>query len=401
MIIIKAKYILICNENFDILEEKAIAFDENIKDLGKASELLKKYKNASFIDEGENSLLMPAFINNHCHLEYSSSVYQLEFGDFLLWLKTVMKKRDDLSASARNDLIKENIKKMQRSGIATIGEISSFGGELEACSSSKARIIFFNELLGRLPNKELLKGFENRFKASLERQNELFAPALSAHSPYSTHPKLLSYITKLAKEHKLLLSTHFLESDHENIYLRQNKGLMKKWLASFSDKNSFYTPSSYIQYFKGLHTLFTHCVYSKNEFELFEKNHFISHCPRSNALLAKKKFPLKLALKKGLKPCLATDGLSSNNSLNMLDELRAALFLHESKDIASLAQKLILMATKYPAKSLALKSGELKKGFKADLALFKIKKNSQIALNLILHTKEAKALFINGEQIRL
>ncbi|HEF9964836.1 TPA: amidohydrolase family protein, partial [Campylobacter coli] len=74
--------------------------------------------------------------------------------------------------------------------------------------------------------------------------------------------------------------------------------------------------SEFIQLFKGVRTLFTHCVYLK-EMDLLDKNlHSITHCAFSNRLLSQKTFDLKKALKSGLNIHLGTDGLSSNISLS-------------------------------------------------------------------------------------
>lgn len=401
MTIIKARYIFLCDETFSVLNDAAIAFDEEIKDIGKKADLCKKYPEAKLKN---CDLLLPAFINTHTHLEFSSCAYSLDFGDFLSWLKSVMAKRDQLSEKAKIDIILTNIASMQKSGIGTIGEISSFGSDLKACASSSARIVFFNEILGRNWNIDIQNSFNSRLNESKKYKSSLFTPALSVHSPYSTHPKFLKYILDIAKKENLLVSTHFLESDHENEFLRFNKGELKEFFSSFSKPDTFYDPASFLHFFKGIPTLFTHCVYAKNEFKfLKESSFFLTHCPRSNALLSKKTFPLKDAFKSGLNLTLATDGLSSNNSLSMLDELKAALFIHADEDLENLAKNLLLMATKNAGKALGMKIGCIKKGFKADLACFKLPKNelkiSQLPLQFLLNTKEAASLYINGKAI--
>lgn len=47
MKIIKAKYILTCNDNFDILEDSAIAFDEHIKQISSFDNLIKNLSGCS------------------------------------------------------------------------------------------------------------------------------------------------------------------------------------------------------------------------------------------------------------------------------------------------------------------------------------------------------------------
>ena len=97
---------------------------------------------------------------------------------------------------------------------------------------------------------------------------------------------------------------------------------------------------------------------------------------------------------------IGTDGLSSNISLCMLDELRANLLSHTSLDIRALAKILILMATQKAARAIDMKLGEIKQGYEADFAIFKVKEcdEKDLALNFILNAKKAEKLYIKGRQ---
>ena len=103
MFLISAEFILKCDDEFNILKNNAIAFDKNIIDYGDVKKKKKKYPNAEFIDCKKNSLLLPAFINPHTHLEFSANSYDLSYGDFLIWLNSVMKKRENLNEKAKEE----------------------------------------------------------------------------------------------------------------------------------------------------------------------------------------------------------------------------------------------------------------------------------------------------------
>ncbi len=86
-------------------------------------------------------------------------------------------------------------------------------------------------------------------------KNDFFIPAISIHSPYSTHPSLAHFALDLAKKQNLLASTHFLESKAENIWLRESKGGFKKWLENFTlHPKPLYTPKDFVKLFKGVRT---------------------------------------------------------------------------------------------------------------------------------------------------
>ncbi|WP_299226922.1 metal-dependent hydrolase [uncultured Campylobacter sp.] len=400
MRILRAKWVLSCDENFKILKDGAIVFDEKIIEVCGFASAARKYPQAEILDFS-GDIAMPAFINPHVHLEFSANKGTLCYGDFLEWLGSVIASRQQLDAAARGRLIAEQIIAMMRSGVGTIGEISSFGGEAEACAQSGIRTVFFNEILGASKDaaaENILK-FKQRFERSKALASSLFIPAVSVHSPYSTHPQITEFATRLARENGLAISTHFMESSYERQWLRAGRGKLKTWLSKFNPSPApFYSPQSFVAHFSGLRTLFTHCVWV-DDFSIFDpKLHSITHCARSNRLLSKKQLSFKKLLASGLNYNIATDGLSSNFSLSFLDELRANLMMHDELGLAELARALILGATRNAAAALGLSLGELKAGKLADITVFEgIEcEQSQLPLQLILQSKNAKSLFIEG-----
>ena len=400
MRILRAKWVLVCDENFKILKDGAIVFDEKIIEVCAFASAARKYPQAEILDFS-GDIAMPAFINPHVHLEFSANKGTLRYGDFLDWLGSVIASRQQLDAAARGRLIAEQIAAMMRSGVGTIGEISSFGGEAEVCAQSGIRTVFFNEILGASKDaaaENILK-FKQRFERAKALASSLFIPAVSVHSPYSTHPQITEFTIRLARENGLAISTHFMESAYERQWLRTGRGKFKARLAKFNPSPApFYSPQSFVAHFSGLRTLFTHCVWV-DDFSIFDsKLHSITHCARSNRLLSKKRLSFKKLLASGLNYNIATDGLSSNFSLSFLDELRANLMMHDELGLAELARALLLGATRNAAAALGLGLGELKEGKLADIAVFEgIEcEQSQLALQLILQSKNAKSLFIEG-----
>lgn len=402
MKIIKAKKILNFDNGFEILHNKAIAFEQNIVEVGEFENLKNKYKNAKIID-CSTDIIAPGFINTHTHLEFSSNKTSLIYGDFLKWVDSIVNSRDTLSKEANDKLIEEAIKSIMKSGVCTIGEISSFGGDLQICANSEARVVFFNEILGvsEAVCSENWDKFMARFNASLKYKNDKFIPAVSVHSPYSTHPNLVQKVCDFAKKNSLLISAHFLESEHEKKWLTKGEGEFKKWLSHFSkNPKPMYNIDSFLEYFKGIKTLFTHCVYM-DDFSKLDKNlHSVTHCAFSNRLLSKRTLNLKKLLSNKAKLNIGTDGLSSNISLNFFDELRANLLIHDDFNLHKIAQILWISATKEAANSLNLNSGSLSKGKLSDIAVYKDLdcNDSELLLQLILQTKEAKKLFIGGNE---
>ncbi|WP_169764579.1 aminofutalosine deaminase family hydrolase [Campylobacter mucosalis] len=402
MKILKSKFILTCDENFKILKDKAIAFDKKIIAIDEVSNLVSKFKNAKILDFG-NVIITPALINTHVHLEFSSNISTLKYGDFIEWLGSIIDNGHNLKCS--NKIMQNALNSIISSGVGTIGAVSSFGSDLEIAGLSEARVVFFNEILGSNPDfiEQNMSGFLERFFKSHKFKSERFIPAISLHSPYSIHPNLAKKAVKFAKNENLIVSTHFLESSYEKMWLEKGKGGFKNHLKRFvADPKPMYDKSSYLGLFSGLRTLFTHCVY-QDDFSGFDpKFHSVTHCASSNRLLGKKALNIGRVLANNISLNIGTDGLSSNISLNMFDELRNALFTHQNIKLNDLSKILFTAATSGGAKALGLNNGTLKSNKDADIAVFEGFDDideSSVTTQLILHTKRAKALFVLGKQV--
>jgi len=402
--IISVDYILVCDSEFKVLQNCAVSFDETIKEIATLEVLMSKYPDAKVIKSEPNSVLMPGLINPHVHLEFSANSTTLRYGDFITWLNSVIEHRDELSSKCDEEYIDRVLKDMLKSGTTTIGAISSFGVDMNSCIKTPLNVVYFNEVLGSNPAvvDTLYNDFLGRLYESMQNESKNFTPAISIHSPYSTHPILAKKALEVAKEKKMVVSTHFMESRAERDWLDSASGDFKEFFEKFAPNSKpVNDPIEYIELFKDQKVLFTHAtVATKEELKLMDSIGFITHCPVSNRLLGNG----RLAIEDIKNLTLATDGLSSNNSLNMWDELRSALMMHFLADANTLAKQLLISATSTAAKALDRNSGELTEGRDADMIMLKLpdslKSVDDIALFLILHTKVVDRVFIKGEEIR-
>ena len=403
MKIISVKYILTCNEKFEILEDKAVCFDEKIIDIGSLETLISSYPEAKVIETSPHSLLMPGLINSHVHLEFSANRDTLKYGDFISWLKSVIEHRDDLNSKCGDMCIKEALEEIKNSGTTTIGAISSFGVDLEDCVNSDINVLYFNEVLGSNPAAvdALYGDFYGRLELSKKYKSKNFIPAISVHSPYSTHPILAKKVLSIAKDENMVVSTHFMESQAERDWLDNGNGDFVEFFAPFAPyAKPVNEPISYIELFSGVKTLFTHATKANDrELETIQKIGNITHCPLSNRLLGNG----KLDISKIDNFTLATDGLSSNNSLSMWDEMRGAFMMHSDYEASELAQKLIKASTVYGAMALGLDKGVIQSDKDADFIVIElendIKDITHLPLSLILHTKSVKESWVDGKLI--
>ena len=405
MTIISTTYTYINNSFY---QNVAIAYNKKIEAIDSLANLKIKFPNANIIKGEENSILYPGFINTHVHLEFSSNKTTLKYGEFMPWLDSVIENREDLVANCDNTVMLKACNEMLASGITTFGAISSFGVELEVCTKTPQKVIFFNELIGSNATTAdmLYADFLERLDASKSCIHEGIIPAIAIHSPYSVHPIVLKRAINVAKNENLPLSAHLLESQAEREWLEKGSGEFLDFFKKFFSTSQAVTNiTEFIESFDDVPTHFIHAVQAtKEELNyLAKKNHSIAHCPRSNRLLGCGRLPIEELIALDLPFTVATDGLSSNNSLNIFDELRSALMLHHQAPLDRLSDRLIRSITSVPADIFALNSGKIAIGKDADFALIhlpdKPSSKSEIALQTILHTHKVERVIIGGKSI--
>ena len=184
---------------------------------------------------------------------------------------------------------------------------------------------------------------------------------LSCHSIYTCSQKLIQALSDLAKQHDTYLQIHVSETQKEVDDCLQKFGcrpveLLYKWGVM------------------GPKTLFAHAVHLNDaEIQLVKQTGTIlAHCPTSNLKLGSGQMPLQKYLDAGLKVTLGTDGVSSNNSLSMISEMKVAALSAKNKADSVLAGRvddIFRIATRNGFAAFGIDAGEIKEGKLADFIL--------------------------------
>ena len=108
---------------------------------------------------------------------------------------------------------------------------------------------------------------------------------------------------------------------------------------------------------------------------LKNKSVSIATCPSSNLKLGSGIAPIVDMYKKGINICIGTDGVASNNSLDMFKEMFLVANLNKVNKKSSVsipAIDILKMATLNGAKAMNINSGQIKVGSNADIILVDI-----------------------------
>ena len=189
---------------------------------------------------------------------------------------------------------------------------------------------------------------------------------LAPCSPFSVTKELMKETVKLARKYSVRLHTHLAETGDENEFCLEIYGCRP--LKLMEECGFIGTDVSYAH---GIH-------FNDRELELLaDSGTHIAHCPTSNMRLGSGICRVKEMLSLGINVALAVDGSASNDSSDMLGEIRNALLLQRVHYGAAAMSTLdvMKMGTENGARLLGFeKVGKIREGWAADLAIFNVGK---------------------------
>lgn len=183
------------------------------------------------------------------------------------------------------------------------------------------------------------------------------------HSPYTASEELLIKVRELVDEYNMGIHIHVSETQKEIEDVSAEKGLRP---FEYLDKIGFLGPD----------VVAAHSVWlSDNEIEIIKKNNVkISHNPCSNMKLASGIAPVSKLIENDICVSIGTDGASSNNNLDLIEELKTASLLQKVSTLdpkVLTSDEAVAMGTIKGAETLGLESeiGSIEVGKKADIIL--------------------------------
>jgi len=187
-------------------------------------------------------------------------------------------------------------------------------------------------------------------------------------TPGAVTPDLYREIARLAVEHGLGITMHLAEVRQDREFLQRAYGRLP---VEFAEDVGFVGP----------HVVLVHMVWIGDAEirTLARTGTHVSHNPFSNAKLASGICPVPALLDAGVNVALGCDGGPSNNTYDLVREMKLAACLHKgiTGDPRVLPAETVLeMATLSGAQALGLEAeiGSLEPGKKADLTIFEARR---------------------------
>jgi cytosine/adenosine deaminase-related metal-dependent hydrolase len=306
----------------------------SIQAVGSYQDLRTQLPEQFHFDCGD-AVLFPGLINCHTHLDNSIFSYATPrgSGDMVQWVQAHAKATRNADPELRKNVTKAAWQSLVQLGTIAVADIAStpFLPEYVPDAPLWSSIIY--EVLGF--NKERAEQFYQRaLQMQADSQKEFSGVwqrfMLAPHGPHSLNQEILQEITEHNRRRGDLIAIHCAESPQEDSFLRGSDDsfgqMMRDW--GFWQEDFQAPGCSSVQYLKqqdilGPDLLAVHCVQVDDaDIEtLASSKTKICLCPRSNDYIGFGMPPVEKMQAAGLHLCLGTDGLASNDSLSLFDEM--------------------------------------------------------------------------------
>lgn len=370
--------------------------------VGERQELLRRYPQAECKDYPA-SVLTPALINGHIHLELSHladlTTAPLKTS-FTNWITHLLELREMRGATGEQveQAALETARRQYRSGVSVLADIGNTSVGRSLAASFPGELLAFKEYLG-FAERTLPKNLDR-----LDQENE--TALCSGHAPYSTHPRLLQRLKDRAAALDHVFPIHVAEPVAEGEMIRQGRGEMVDFIRQRGFWDGSFIPREHggsVQYLQDLgildhRTLCIHAIHVSNEEIRIMAGEGVKVClcPGSNQFLNTGTAPVREYLDHGILPALGTDSLASNPELSLWREMRILAEQHPTVE----ADEIFRMATQGGAEALGLghRLGSMEPGKMADLLavpVFETPDNSEQVCRILVRAGKS------GELIRI
>lgn len=274
-------------------------------------------------------IIIPGFVNCHCHLEISHLKGAIREGSGLAEFIGAIR---NLRNTGRQEIIKEAENadnKLYNEGVVLCADICNTDVTFQLKKNSKIEYYNFLEVFGIDP-AGVKKRIEELEKLEAEAGNYDLKYSVTPHSVYSVSLPLFSYLRERTGANQIS-SIHFLESEQEKQYLYnhtgpvrdvyEKSGIMPQDPATAADHADAIlnelTPYGNL--------ILVHNTYADNEIigKLSRrKNIYWCLCPGSNLYISGAVPSARLLLSNGCNMVMGTDSLASNSTLSMISEIK-------------------------------------------------------------------------------
>ncbi len=300
-----------------------------INDDGSIHSVLNQVQARDIIDiKHYDGVLVPGFINTHCHLELSHMREKIEQKTGLTtFIKAILSQRQQPDEEVIDAMQKAD-NEMYANGIVAVGDISNVLISKDVKLQSKMYYHTFIEVFGFNRPSEPIIEMANALKNNFLPLKSSIVP----HAPYSVSIELFNEIKKLITENDVQ-SIHNQETTAENELFETGTGKFADFFTELgiAQSTSHNVGKNALKYHlpqlaNHVNTLLVHNTFSnKADIDYAKNQHqklYWCLCPNANLYIENALPDVEVFKNEAVKITLGTDSLASNHQLNILAEMQ-------------------------------------------------------------------------------
>lgn len=313
------------------IENGVIIIDDN----GKILKIDRRDQHIESDLEIYSGVLVPGFVNTHCHLELSHMIGVAPTGTGLLpFLKTVVNHRE-VAPKDIQKAIQKGDRDMYKNGVVAVGDISNKLDTSDTKSDSPIRYYTFVEMFDFLQEDWAQKTF-NDYSIVYNGQSNQNGNRKSVvpHAPYTVSKNLFGLLKDVHKDDDdCTISIHNQETVHEDNFFLSKTGDFLKFYEAFQIGIDAFQPNRKtsihyaIEHMNPKHrTLFVHNTMTTpvdiQMAHAWSKNVYWATCPNANLYIENRMPNYQFFLDNQARMTIGTDSLTSNWQLSVLEEMK-------------------------------------------------------------------------------
>ncbi len=350
------------NRNRDVLRDKHIIIED-----GKVKAItghIERSKRFDRVIDCKGKVVLPALINGHTHAAMTLLRGYNDDTELHDWLNSVWRVEAKLTGRDVEAGTLLACLEMLKTGTCCFVDMYFFMEDAaKAVEKAGMKALLGYGMLdfgNEEKRKEELRECKKLLELLKKKGNKRLRGVVAPHAIYTCSAELLQESMEIAKSYDVLYTIHLSETRKEvHECFRTHRKYPVEYLDDLGVLNDR---------FVGFHAAWL----TRNEISLLaRKGGGVVHCPVSNMKLATGgAFPFREYIKAGVLTALGTDGACSNNSLNMLEEMKFAALLQKwfrwnAREMS--AQQALDMATVNASKLFRLNNGSVEPEKDADL----------------------------------
>ncbi|MBN8678048.1 MAG: amidohydrolase family protein [Chitinophagales bacterium] len=281
-----------------------------------------------------SGVLVPGFVNTHCHLELSHMKGKVDTGTGLIPFITGVVTKRNAAQEEIQDAIQRAEQEMLDGGIVALGDISNAPDTFAVKSRGRMRYHTFLEMFDFLQEENAEKTFSDGLKVFEQLRHAPGSTAtLVPHAPYSVSKNLFQKINASNPGTGITVSIHNQETPPEQELFLEKKGGFLDFYGKFGiSMDAFESTGQPSIYYALAHmnpavrTLFVHNTLTTQQdimaAQAWSDQVYWATCPNANLYIENRLPDYAAFLNTGARLTIGTDSLTSNWQLSVLEEMK-------------------------------------------------------------------------------